>query len=50
MPRLGIILAPPEIQHRGLSMKPAMKWTFFICAAVACLLETDYVAVAVSGA
>src|SRR5712692_9133351 len=37
MPRLGIILAPPEIQHRGLSMKPAMKWTFAICAAVACL-------------
>src|SRR5712692_8753219 len=37
MPRPGIILAPPEIQHRGLSMKPAMKWTFAICAAVAWL-------------
>src|SRR5260370_801598 len=37
MPRLGIILAPAEIQHRGLSMKHAMKWTFAICAAVASL-------------
>jgi hypothetical protein len=31
-------------------MKPARKCTFFICAAVACLLETDYLAVAVSRA